>query len=325
MIEGFKKLEHLTAGNFVQGKQSLITISADATVAQALELFQASKLHALPVEKEENGEKNFIGILNLLDVMTGLAFLPHYVAHSSQEAQENLQVLVDNKFLSSSVEDCLGLSEESKRVWSFPSSEPVERIFDILCKGVHYCVITDEASKEMRMLSQTDILKYIAAHSGDLGCVLDKTVAELNLGKHQLNLTAKDSQKKAEIIPHTSSAMKGFQVMYKFQITGVGVVDEHGKLVGNLSASDVRGLKLDMVKDVTLPVLEYLKAVKGAVGPVASCTESTKLGDVVNELLKKRIHRSWVVDSKGAPTSVVSMSDVISKFSRFDVHVSEES
>lgn len=45
--------------------------------------------------------------------------------------------------------------------------------------------------------------------------------------------------------------------------------------------------------------------------PLATCTLSTSLGTLLEQLVTNRFHRSWLVDSEGRPAGVISCSDIL--------------
>lgn len=98
------------------------------------------------------------------------------------------------------------------------------------------------------------------------------------------------------------------------------IIDETGKLIGNLSPSDLRFMTKSKLKSILLPVMEFLKVMHDGKAPepiVCKPNDSTK--SVLVKALASKIHRVWVVDEENRPLGVVSFSDIISKASSFDL------
>jgi CBS domain-containing protein len=99
-----------------------------------------------------------------------------------------------------------------------------------------------------------------------------------------------------------------------------------GALIGNLSASDLRGLAADEFAQLLLPVGEYVLVRHGlapapAAGadwaaalkalPVVTVTEATTFTELLALLVAKHLHRVYVVNGDGKPVSIITLTDVL--------------
>jgi CBS domain-containing protein len=114
------------------------------------------------------------------------------------------------------------------------------------------------------------------------------------------------------------SALDGFRKMYIQGVSSVAVVSVvDGHLVANLSASDVRGVTSENVRDVQEPVMSFLtRHYQKPYHPVTSYA-SEKLYDVVLKMITAKVHRVWVVDAAYKPIGIVTISDILSKMHSF--------
>lgn len=106
------------------------------------------------------------------------------------------------------------------------------------------------------------------------------------------------------------------------------MLDENQKLVGTLSASDLRGyapfflgpfssvliLFFSGLTDETLstllqPVNQFISNA-GQKGPIR-CFPDDKLDMAINKLVESKVHRLWVTDENDKPVGVLSLTDVI--------------
>jgi CBS domain-containing protein len=103
-------------------------------------------------------------------------------------------------------------------------------VIELLAKHkVHRVPVIDLQGRVSNLLTQSSVLSYLAAHLDKLGSVTEQTVAELLLG-HKDVIT----------IGVNGRAIDAFKIMTDRGISAVGVVDEEGKLVGNISVRDIR-------------------------------------------------------------------------------------
>jgi CBS domain-containing protein len=94
---------------------------------------------------------------------------------------------------------------------------------------VHRVPVIDFQGRVSNLLTQSSVVSYLAAHIDKLGSIHHQTVGALMLG-HKDVIT----------IGVNARAIDAFKVMTDRGISAVGVVDEEGKLVGNISVRDIR-------------------------------------------------------------------------------------
>ena len=107
-------------------------------------------------------------------------------------------------------------------------------------------------------------------------------------------------QKKLFNIQDTQSALHGFRTMFIDRLQGVPIVNHNGEVVGNLSASDMRGVTLESLKSISLPVYEFLEKMGRRpedtikVDQIRTLTLEETLESAMEKLLRLQIHRLWV-------------------------------
>eukprot|EP00163_Fabomonas_tropica_P020383 TRINITY_DN359_c0_g1_i1.p1 TRINITY_DN359_c0_g1~~TRINITY_DN359_c0_g1_i1.p1 ORF type:complete len:356 (+),score=41.37 TRINITY_DN359_c0_g1_i1:84-1151(+) len=162
-------------------------------------------------------------------------------------------------------------------------------------------VITD-------IISQSDVIRYCAAHPDILGYKGSMTLDELGLVPKLVSTTVLS-------VRNTDSTLDAIAIMDDNHVSGVGVVDAEGRLVSCISASDFRGLEASQFPLLTQRVEQYLvltghRDSKQANSAVTVTREMTLL-QVISELASKRIHRVFVVDKDDKPIVVVSLCDIL--------------
>lgn len=141
--------------------------------------------------------------------------------------------------------------------------------------------------------------------------------------------------KKVISIRDTESAINGFKKMVNENVTGVAVVDEHGKLDGALTTTDLKGLGADMEHMHMLfkPVKEFKAHVRGVIDSIAprahysvktppvvpvTVSPDDTMQSVLNKMDDGNLHRVFVCTADsikdGAPvcTDVITQGDFIS-------------
>ena len=108
--------------------------------------------------------------------------------------------------------------------------------------------------------------------------------------------------------------------MFLHRKNAVAVVDKDGRLIANLSCSDLRGLHRGNLDTLLLPVYEFLeissKDREGGLLPdqLRNATPDTPLDVVVNMMLESHIHRVWLTNDNDEPVGVVSITDILCLF-----------
>lgn len=132
-------------------------------------------------------------------------------------------------------------------------------------------------------------------------------------------------------------ALEAFGFMARDHKSSLGLVDG-GKLVANISVSDLRGLAPEDFPLLLLPAGEFVAVRNGAGGvtkdealagkrvpgaqeggyaavfaasPVVTVSNTSTLEEVMATLVTRGLHRVYVVDASGAPVSIVTLTDLL--------------
>jgi len=175
-------------------------------------------------------------------------------------------------------------------------------------RGVHRVPVIDpETGKCIHIISQSVILNFISSQRETLAEDCKQTLEEINLGFAEV-ITVGAHEK----------AFAAFETIDKTHYSGIGVVDNHGKLIGNTSARDIKYLVLDKGElSLEMDILEYLSSVRQRIitsqekAPVCAVQKDATLGRVIGLLGATQFHRLFLVDSKGHPIGVVSVTDIL--------------
>lgn len=135
--------------------------------------------------------------------------------------------------------------------------------------------------------------------------VLGQSLRSLGIGQHQAvrattKHTALQVLKSLRALPLPPQIpIQALRLMAQLYSTALPVVDaEDGGLVGTITASDLRGLGVEGVRDLILPVLEWkarLHPESHLQSPARCCSLDTTLGEAAKMILEHNIHRLWFV------------------------------
>jgi len=199
----------------------------------------------------------------------------------------------------------------------------------------------DDGSTLTSIITQTDIIRYLYENIGSLGALAHATISDLGWDKRPV-LT----------VPPETAALDALKLMADKNISAIGV-ERDGCLIGNFSVSDMRAITADHFCSLALPVGEFLAlehgteyagyaAHQGAEGEsspheamakfarsdsrrperpgadvgqsLTLCEPTWTFAQVLESLVKNRIHRLYVVGSieTAAPIlGLITMSDVL--------------
>ncbi|GJJ68906.1 hypothetical protein EMPS_01252 [Entomortierella parvispora] len=311
----------------------LIDIHVSATVEKVFETLLSNDILSVPVYRIFNNVKDYVAIIDTYDLLSSMAERGFEVESGSSP---------DTEFLSMPVAILVGMTKSSSKLWTCLSSLPLPQLFELFTKHrVHRILVLeeipvrwDEVDQEEaeakprqqpngRLVSQTDVIRFLLEHNHQLGSILDTTAEQtaghaLRYAQEYLDTAAAVQLKQTPAsITINCVAWTALQTMSTSQASCVAIVDSNGALVAEMSAADLRGLNPDRIQDLNRPVLVYLKTCqgKGNVKQPLSCRTKFTLGQVLSGLVRSHGHRSWLVDEENRPIGCITLSDVLSLFS----------
>jgi len=193
-------------------------------------------------------------------------------------------------------------------------SEPLlKAVMLMITKKGHRVLVVNDEGKLINLITQTRVL-------GLLSTALD-SVEEAQKSLQELSL----GFRKVLCVPKNTSAFQGFKFLKDNNITGCGVIDESGKLIGNLSINDLKtlGYSMEYFNLLTQPLSKYLQIVKEKEAQLGSkalaevsilcATAETSLMQAIKMLVGYKVHRLYIVDKEQKPIGLLSLHDVLSR------------
>jgi CBS domain-containing protein len=274
-------------------------------VEDALKAISTHRITAVPVFEGGPADCPWagrcIGWLDMRSIMLYLAWGKYKV-----DPENSSGVVFDSKlnFGKTQVKELLRLSPENETSWVYPADKPVQLLVDAFSKGVHRALVSfppqdGKQSHRIEFVTQTDIVRWIYHSQSAFGSCLDRSIREMIV----------EGKKLATIRDH-DTALDGLRKASQLDLSAVGIVDSAGKLVGNLSASDLRGLDVTRLHEVVQDVRQFLQKHSPTSLQPQTVPVSATLRSAVQKMLQNRLHRVWIVDAAGAPVGVCSMTDI---------------
>jgi len=299
-------------------KLQIITINPEDSIPGVLEKLFTNRITSAPVVDKNN---KLIGSISLVDI---ILFVMN-VCHTSQELakffglpQEKEKDFVDF----TEIKNHLITDDEIQRSFGNPDSAafitnysrnnllhvlpPTSSVVDIvqyLCEHHRVAIGDDEL---FDYISQSDIVKFLKEKNilGELG---SKTIKELGLGS-------------ANVISITPNqrVIEAFKKILLNKVSGIAVVDENSRLVGQISSSDLKCISQsgDMINRLYETYHSYRKVLVekyNAPARLITVVPDTTFAQLVDILVDNKIHRAFVVKDDNILVSVISLTDVLKK------------
>jgi len=281
-------------------KKELVFIDVRTTIEEALQTMARERLIALPAY--DTTRKDFPFIIDLWDIMSFIAFADYF------NGIRNMHNFLDPRLLKEPVSSVAGSigSSSDRMIRTFENNVPLLDLMKPMSASIKRVLVAQMWSKFDRLVTQTDIVKFLYEHRFELGPKVNMSLEELGI-----NL------KPVITVNRSDQAIEGFRRVHDADVGAVAVVGTttHA-LYSTLSASDLRGMTSDNINDVFLTVEAFLrKQHHGSIIEPVTVRKDAELADIMRLIVEKRIHRVWVSNDQGFPEGVVSLSDIIGVFS----------
>eukprot|EP01006_Ploeotia_vitrea_P051868 TRINITY_DN67610_c11_g3_i3.p1 TRINITY_DN67610_c11_g3~~TRINITY_DN67610_c11_g3_i3.p1 ORF type:complete len:338 (-),score=48.14 TRINITY_DN67610_c11_g3_i3:489-1397(-) len=294
-----------TVKNVLQtlGKQvpKVFVLRPTSSLAEAFAALGEHRILSAPVVSS-NGQ--WCGIVDVRDLLFTVVAMYHEYGTEWPKYADCLSSNLATLFPSSS-----GTGDVSFLADGIGTSMPLSRVikekFNNPTTGVrkHRIAINNCDSSPMNIISQTDIVKYMLKVDafGDKG---GKTLQELGLAPTPV--VSMNAAKKT---------VEGFQQMVATKASCLVIVDDEGKLVGDLSNTQLRGFTEASLPELEMPVTEFINARKKYLLTGVVQTFTAKVGDKLTDVaalcVKEKVHHVVVVDDNNKPVGVVTLSDIV--------------
>jgi len=126
-------------------------------------------------------------------------------------------------------------------------------------------------------------------------------------------------------IKETRSVLEAFKLIWESRVSGIAVVNSSGKLVGNVSTSDLKKAHFNSKGEMILDIFQSIKNFMHIRHEVSGktllpihipifVTPEDSLERVMEWAVSKHVHRVYVIDYRNIPIGVVSLGDILKQF-----------
>lgn len=270
--------------------KDLVSLNEKQTVGDVINILASHNFMSAPVLTEAGTMK---GIVSVWDIVTGL------------------RSRIDASGLSSLAKVAPAFFKEPiaalvREETPFPRTLPMNKLFEIFGSGTQHVfldegdtgLVSDTPPKICAVATQSAAVRF-ACPFLTLCALGAKTMAELGFAKGSV-VSVKAS----------TAVIDALALITDSQLTALAVVDDKGKLLGNLSVRDFLGLRTSTYEALTEPIITFLQKHSPASLEPISCRPDTSFYTVVHRLVKRRLYRMWVIDAEDRPISVMSLTNV---------------
>jgi CBS-domain-containing membrane protein len=253
--------------------------------------------------------RQYLGFLDIKDVV---ALLFHDLTDADLLGNNDVAKFTDKQTALRNTK-CIEAIGMSRRNPFFPveGTASLQVAIDALVRWkVHRIPVVDENGNLITILTQSHVVSFLehqlAKHYPS--SIAGQTVEQLKLGyRHVIS------------IHYQQKTSLAFKLIFNRRVSAIAVVDDNGKLVGTISASDLSKIEHDgrMIALLGLPVCDFCKLKNEnemIPGPISISPRNT-IEEVLYKIDVTRVHRVWVLDDeKKHVMGVISLIDLLDLF-----------
>ena len=182
-------------------------------------------------------------------------------------------------------------------------NQPLTLAASLFAAGVHRVAIVNPEGKITGLVSQSNVISFLADNieRGDCKHMGTKTLEELGLGQNGVVSCLL-----------TTTVIDVIRKLDRVGMSGVALTNPAGRLSGNFSVTDLRGLWNELLPKFNISAGQYLQEHHpGSLKVQPLLLETATLAQVIKKMSSEKVHRVWVINKKGETTGVVSITDVM--------------
>lgn len=297
LLKGIEKLKINELKDLLKNKP--IILEANTDPKKAIEILIENNIRAAPVREK----KEWIGVLDLRDTVK-YALQTYKKGAVDKEKAKAMEYLTTAPHITTNTLKYLSRMSQFKLV---KESDLLTKLLGLLAHGCHIVGIvkdSDDGSEELITI----------VTQGQLFLEISK-----QWKMEDLSITLEELQKYKYItspiktIRYDMKAWEAFEKMSQYNLSGLAVVDNEGKIIHNTSATDIKMwlIASNSLEDTIERFLINIRKLSyNAKYPIAFCLLNDKLGKAFGKLQATRYHRLWVVDKDHIPTGVFALTDI---------------
>jgi len=288
--------------------RAITWVSSTCTLHECLGLFKTSKVLSFPVIDLNNGA--CIGVVDILDlVLFIVASFPSLNSINYDvlaRLEYNGRMFLQETALIKVIAFSKAWELQDLPQFPFKVNMPLIELMNTFSSGIHRVPVIDDNNQILNFISQMDLLRFLTQNIYLLEerGIGKKTLDELGIGRKSVHFVRSDVM----VILAMSS-------MIQHRVHAMPILDkETGKLVGNFSASDLRGIGPGDLHQLLRPLTTFLSLYNVKSLYALTCKPNDTLEYTILKMAGTGVHRLWVVDDDHKLVGVVSLTEVVAPF-----------
>jgi len=259
------------------------------------------RIMSLPVCSSD--KTKFFGFIDIIDIITYLT------DHITLRREDSHMVEPWYSIVDIACTPCRNVMNYSGRDPTLITDffDSVQSIIDHTSFLNYHRIIVTKTGAAESVLTQSRLLDYLYIHNMPslLGTLGLQTVDNLKLGIRPVHSVTNGTQ-----------VIQAFKMMVREKVSGLAIVDERNRIVGNISASDLKLIGYDMELYARLfgTIADFVKRkqTNSQAAPV-TVNLSTRFTDVLSLFHETKVHRIYVVD-QDILVGVITLGDILTCF-----------
>jgi len=289
------------------------------TLERALSRINAHEIRSLPVVDKN---KIVIGLIDIMDITRSIAESLETMGDVQAQTSSFQPGKTRNDFMSKTVGSLL--AEKKNKAYVAANHVSIllatqylvatnQERFMIVDRDVDFNVCEQKQPEEFLdgLITQSDVIKFLAQNSVLMRQepLFQKTLGELKLGQRQ-----------PLILSHAEISSDAFIEMADKGYDSAAVVDDSGKLIANISASDLKGLTRRNCVILSDPLDNFLNRDwrRGWWSKPICVDLNDPLFFVVLQFVSSKVHRMYIIDDDGKPVGEVNHLDILKILLKID-------
>ena len=256
----------------VNRHRPVVSLAHDTTLAEALHVLTENKILSAPVvvladaldvrlpDDDANAEpmETLIGFFDVRDAVTAILRNMNFSKNSSTSCLWWLREieLAERRIGNTPLMQCLGYDADLM----YTPNASVTSVYDLVTKGffgksrddvVHRVVLFDASGALHRLISQTDVVEWLAEHDGKLSHSLETK------SLHELGFGSDERRRQFVTVKATTPTIACFQHMMEKNVSGAAIVEDE-RVIADITFGDLRLLTPEYFSVLGLPVAEFI-------------------------------------------------------------------
>jgi len=265
-------------------EKDLVTIKEDTNIEDTLKLLADNNILSVPVMRSDE-------LSGYVDIFQILSYTTFFKSGDVDWKKPAFSLIGKGKEGGEDREVCVVREDDS-----------LHKPLQCLSKGERRFMVKTRDSG-YRLVTQARLVRFFYEK-------FDK----FNIGEMKLE-DANIITSRVSCVDKNTYTIEAFKKLRSQEINGLAVTESDGTLVGSVSFADLRGLKMDMLDRLQVPLVDFLEKQHGGDIPdVITVCPSTPLKDVMQTMTTEKKHRAFVMDGEKRLAGVVTLTDIIAFF-----------